>query len=213
MRRLFTLSLVLLFAGCSLPSLRVFQKKVPADTGPSATVVEAQRRSAALIVDLSATPSADPVARIAEIHAVAVPLSTSLGEPLKRATVFEAPAVIAASRASVLEAQAKADKWREFSRKYAGKPLEDTGIDLAGPTGILALIAVIAACVAFPPLAWALLRLIPVLWGALKRSASFVESIAERAPELVSEMKSALPQKEDAVRKVVRAAKASPAPR
>jgi len=207
------LALCALLVGCSLPELRIFQKKVPVDPGPSTQSVEAQRTAAALIVDLSAQPTADPVGRIAAIHSVAVPLSASLGEPLKRATVFDLPKVIVDTQATVREAQARADKWREFSRKYAGKPLEDTGVNLAGPAGLLGLIGVVAACIAFPTLGWALLRLIPVLWGALKRSASFVESIAERTPELVAEMKADLPQTEDAIRKIVRRAKASPAPR
>lgn len=197
------LALVVLFAlgGCSLPQWRVFQKTVPRDEGPTQAQVESQRRAAALIVDLSADPTANPIARIGEIHAVAVPLSASLGEPLKRATVFEVPQVIAASRAALLEEQAKAEKWREFARKYGGKELEDTGINLAGPAGLIGLVAVVAACVACPALGYLLLRVVPLLWSFFSRTTSAVAELAKDNPDAATALASKLSAKMDAAHK------------
>lgn len=203
---------LIFFPGCGIPQWRVFQKTVPTDQGPSASTVEAQRRSAALIADLSApglnvTVNAEGVkfltGRIADIHAVAVPLSASLGEPLKRAQAFELPAVVEASRSSLLEAQALADKWREFSRKYAGKPLEDTGIDLAGPAGSLGLIGIVALCVAFPPIGYVLLRALPLLWGFFRRTTEAIGEFTAAHPEAGDTLKATLSRKMDAAHKTL----------
>lgn len=205
--------LAVLCGGCSLPQWRVFQKTVPTDTGPAPAVIESQRRAAALIVDLSASLSADPAKQVSDIHAVAVPLSVSLGEPLKRATVFQAPDVVASLRKSSLDAQAKAEKWREFARKYAGTPLEGTGINLAGPTGILALIAVIAACVAFPPIGYILLRALPVLWGFFRSTTSAISEFTTANPDEGERLKLTLSRKMDAAHKrLVKTRKVTAAP-
>jgi hypothetical protein len=184
-----------------MPQWRVGQKTVPVDAGPSVQAVESQRRAAALIVDLSASLSSDPGKQVADIHAVAVPLSVSLGEPLKRATVFQAPDVVTALRKSSLDAQAKADKWREFSRKYAGTPLEGTGVNLAGPAGLLGLIGVIAACVAFPPIGYLLLRALPVLWGFFRSTTGAVAEFAASNPDKAQELKNTLSRKMDLAHK------------
>ena len=194
---------ILLLSGCAFPQWRVGQKTVPVDTGPSAQAVEAQRRSAALIVDLSATPTADPVGRIAEIHSVAVPLSASLGEPLKRAKAFELPMVNGATQAAVREAQAKAEKWKTFSRKYGGTPLEDTGINLAGPAGALGLIGVIALCIAVPPIGYVLLRMLPVLWGYFRSSTNGIANFIATRPEAAEDLKANLTRKMDASHKAL----------
>ena len=205
--------LLLLLCGCSLPQWRVFQKTVPTDAGPAPAVVESQRRAAALIVDLSASLSADPAKQVSDIHAVAVPLSVSLGEPLKRATVFQAPDVVAALRKSSLDAQAKAEKWRAFSVKYAGTPLEGTGVNLAGPAGLLGLIGVIAACVAFPPVAYLLLRALPVLWGFFRSTTSAISEFTTANPDEGERLKLTLSRKMDAAHKrLVRTRKAPAAP-
>jgi len=195
------LCLLALLCGCSMPQWRVGQKTVPVDAGPSVQAVESQRRAAALIVDLSASLSSDPGKQVADIHAVAVPLSVSLGEPLKRATVFQAPDVVTALRKSSLDAQAKADKWREFSRKYAGTPLEGTGVNLAGPAGLLGLIGVIAACVAFPPIGYLLLRALPVLWGFFRSTTGAVAEFAASNPDKAQELKNTLSRKMDLAHK------------
>ena len=205
--------LAVLCGGCSLPQWRVFQKTVPTDTGPAPAVIESQRRAAALIVDLSASLSADPAKQVSDIHAVAVPLSVSLGEPLKRATVFQAPDVVASLRKSSLDAQAKAEKWREFARKYGGAPLEGTGVNLAGPTGIVALIAVIALCVIFPPVGYLLLRALPVLWGFFRSTTSAISEFTTSNPDEGERLKLTLSRKMDAAHKrLVKTRKAPAAP-
>lgn len=196
------LALTLLATGCNMPQWRVFQTKIdPKVTEKSTATVEAERRSAALIADLSATPTSNPAGRIAEIHAVAVPLSASLGEPLKRATVFEAPAVIAASQAGIRDAQRKADQWKAFARKYADQPIEGTGFNLAGPAGLLALVGVIAACIAFPALGYLLLRVVPLLWGFFKSATAGVAEFVEANPEAGERLKANLSRKMDLAHK------------
>ena len=205
--------LLLLLCGCSLPQWRVFQKTVPTDTGPAPAVIESQRRAAALIVDLSASLSADPGKQMADIHAVAVPLSVSLGEPLKRATVFQAPDVVASLRKSSLDAQAKAEKWREFARKHGGAPIEGTGVNLAGPAGLLGLIAVVAACIAFPPIGYVLLRALPVLWGFFRSTTSAISEFTTANPDEGERLKLTLSRKMDAAHKrLVKTRKAPAAP-
>ena len=205
--------LAVLCGGCSLPQWRVFQKTVPTDTGPAPAVIESQRRAAALIVDLSASLSADPAKQVSDIHAVAVPLSVSLGEPLKRATVFQAPDVVASLRKSSLDAQAKAEKWREFARKHGGAPLEGTGVNLAGPAGLLGLIAVVAACVAFPPIGYVLLRALPVLWGFFRSTTSAISEFTTANPDEGERLKLTLSRKMDAAHKrLVKTRKATAAP-
>lgn len=200
------LLLLVIFAqtGCALPEWRVFQKRIDPTLGEKPVAqIEAEKRSAALIVDLSASPAANPVARLAEIHAVAVPLSTSLGEPLKRATVFEAPAVISQSRAGLLAAQARAEQWKSFARKYAGTPLEDTGLNLAGPAGLLALAGLIAACIACPALGYLVLRVLPLLWGFFSRTTSAVAEFAQAHPAAATQLAGTLSVKMDAAHKAL----------
>jgi hypothetical protein len=205
--------LLLLLCGCSLPQWRVFQKTVPTDTGPAPAVIESQRRAAALIVDLSASLSADPARQVSDIHAVAVPLSVSLGEPLKRATVFQAPDVVASLRKSSLDAQAKAEKWREFARKHGGTPLEGTGVNLAGPAGLLGLIAVVALCVIFPPVGYLLLRALPVLWGFFRSTTSAISEFTTANPDEGERLKLTLSRKMDAAHKrLVKTRKVTAAP-
>ncbi len=222
----FALGVALVLAGCALlPEMRVFQKTVDprmAETPPA--TLEGQKQAAEYIEMRSAPPPTDgpvtPVptapqtareaemkAALADIHTVAASLSASLGEPKEAVTLEDKAAVIAALRDGLLAKDAQLEAWKEFARKYAGKPIEDTGINLAGPAGFIGLVGIVAACIFVPGFGWLLLRLLPVLWAALKRAAGAVEAIARRAPEAVAEMKAALPQKEDGARKLVRAAK------
>ena len=176
-------------------------------------MIESQRRAAALIVDLSASLSADPARQVSDIHAVAVPLSVSLGEPLKRATVFQAPDVVASLRKSSLDAQAKAEKWREFARKHGGTPLEGTGVNLAGPAGLLGLIAVVALCVIFPPVGYLLLRALPVLWGFFRSTTSAISEFTTANPDEGERLKLTLSRKMDAAHKrLVKTRKVTAAP-
>lgn len=205
------LVLTVSLCGCSSAGWRLGQTKVPIDAGPSAQSVDSQRRAAALIVDLSASVSSDPGKQIGDIHAVAVPLSVSLGEPLKRATVFQAPDVASALRKTALDAQAKAEKWRAFAAKYAGTPLEDTGINLAGPTGFLALIAVTALCVAFPPIGYILLRALPLLWGFFRATTNGVANFVAENPKAGADLKAQLSRKHDASHKILVKKRGTPA--
>jgi len=205
--------LILLLCGCSLPNWRVFQKTVPTDAGPTPAVVEAQRQGAKFIERKSAAPEVNPTKQLAAIHAVAQPLSRSLGEPAKPIADDDTRRTIEGLERATIEAQAKADKWREFARKYAGTPLEGTGINLAGPTGFLALIAVIALCIAFPPVAYLLLRALPVLWGFFRSTTSAISEFTASNPDEGERLKLTLSRKMDAAHKrLVKTRKAPAAP-
>ena len=205
--------LLLLLCGCSLPNWRVWQKTVPADAGPTPAVVEAQRQGAKFIERKSAAPEANPTKQLAAIHAVAQPLSRSLGEPAKPVADDDTRRTIEGLERATIEAQAKADKWREFARKHAGTPLEGTGVNLAGPTGILALIAVVAACVAFPPIGYILLRALPVLWGFFRSTTSAISEFTASNPDEGERLKLTLSRKMDAAHKrLVKTRKAKAAP-
>lgn len=212
----FALAIVLL-GGCVLPQWRVFQKRVDAKLAEkSSEQVEAERRAAAFIKQRSTPqPAATPAEQgkaLTEIRAVAEGLSNSLGEPAKPVTAVDYEHVIAELRHGVLAEQKKAEQWRAFALKYAGRPIEDTGINLAGPAGVLAFVGVIVACIVVPGFGWLLLRVVPVLWSALKRAAGAVESLAREAPAAVAKIKATLPNNEDAARKAVRLAKRRSAP-
>lgn len=163
---------------------RVFQKKVDgADAVKPAAQVEGEKRAAAYIVARTTPPVADPVKAVVDVNQVATGLSASLGQPAQPVKAEDKDAVIATLAAGLKAKDAQLDKWRAFGRKYAGTPLEDTGINLAGPAGLLGLVAVVAACVFVPGFGYVLLRLVPVLWGMVKRMAAGIESFAVDAPE------------------------------
>lgn len=193
------LALCLAIAGCSvMPQWRVFQKQVdPKLAEPTAEKIEAERRGAAFIRDLSATPTPDPVAKVAAIHAVAVPLSTSLGEPKKPAGPSDQAAVVAQLQQGLLAEQKKAEQWKAFAKKYAGKELEDTGVNLAGPAGLVGLVAVVALCVAVPPIGYALLRGIPLLWSFFRRTTQAIGEFGQSHPDSGEELAAALSRKMD----------------
>ena len=205
--------LLLLLCGCSLPNWRVWQKTVPTDTGPAPAVVESQRQGARFIERKSAAPEANPTKQLAAIHAVAQPLSRSLGEPAKPVADDDTRRTIEGLERATIDAQAKAEKWRAFSVKYAGTPLEGTGVNLAGPAGLLGLIGVIAACVAFPPIGYLLLRALPVLWGFFRSTTSAISEFTESNPDEGERLKLTLSRKMDAAHKrLVRTRKAPAAP-
>ena len=181
------LALVLAWAcfvgGCQLPQWRIFQKKVdPKMAETPAAQVEGQKRAAAYIVKRTEPPVAAPAMAVVDVHHVAVGLSASLGEPEKPVTLEDKDAVIASLRKGLQAKEAQLDAWKKFARTYAGKPLEDTGINLAGPAGLLALAGVVAACVFVPGFGYVLVRLVPVLWGMVRRMASGIESFAAEVP-------------------------------
>lgn len=210
MIRVLPILLLVFLAGCSLPQWRVFQAKVPEDKGKPAAQVEAERSAAAFIVQKSAVPEPDPAAQVAVIHQVAVPLSASLGEPKKPVVAEDKDAIIAGLRKGVLAEQQKAEQWRRFAQKYAGKPLEDTGVDIAGPTGVLVLVLIVAACVMFPPVGYVLLRALPLLWGFFRRTTEAVGEFVKEHPDAGDQLKVKLSRKMDfAHKKLVKAKAAS----
>lgn len=204
------LSIVFFAVGCSAPRWFVGQKKVPTDVATPAATTQGQKRAAKYIANATRPPVANAPAVVVDVHEVAVGLSASLGEPDKPVTLDDRAAVIESLAAGLRAKDAQLERWREFGRKYGGKPLEDTGINLAGPAGFLGLLAVVVACVFVPGFGWVLLRLLPVLWSALKQAARALESVARAAPEAVARVKESLPQREGAVRKLIRAAKPQP---
>lgn len=191
MNKLILMLLSLLLVGCSLiPQYRIFQKKVdPGMAEKPPAQIESERRGAAFIREKSTTPEPDPAAQLGEIHAVATALSSSLGEPKVPPTPADYPKVVAELRAGLRAEQAKTEAWKKFARKYANTPLENTGIDLIGPAGVLGLVGVVAACIACPTFGWVLLRLVPVLWGTLKRMTAAVETYAKEVPEQAAVLK------------------------
>lgn len=204
--KLLALVACLLFAAC-LPQMRVFQAKIdPALAEKPPAQVEAERRAAAFIRDTSAAPAANPVAQVAAIHAVAAPLSASLGEPKEPVTAEDKDRIIAGLRQGLLAEQKKAEQWKAFARKHAGREIEGTGLNLAGPAGLLALVGVIAACVACPALGYLLLRLLPLLWGFFRRTTTALHEFATEHPDAGEQVAQKLSARMDeAHKKLVRA--------
>lgn len=183
MTRVFLLAGVLVFSGCSLlPEVRVFQKTVPVEqTAPE--ILEGQRQGAKYIEQKSATPGADPIKTIADIHSVAVPLSTSLGEPKKPVTVEDKDKVIEALKKANLAEQRKAEDWKKFAQKYGGREIEGTGIDLAAPGAFLSVAGIVALFVFVPGTLTVALFFIRRLRLTLQNTVKSVQEFAEENPE------------------------------
>lgn len=213
------LVLVLLVAGCHLPQWRVFERKVDqklAEKSPKQ--IEAERQGAQYIVEASAgllgtitlqlsnvqtggqwssAAQNGLLDQVRGIHAVALELSSSLGQPAKAVTVADQALVQATLRNGLRIEQAKAEAWKQFAIKNANRPIEGTGINLAGPAGLIGLVVVIAACVACPPIGYALLRVLPLLWGFFKRTTSAIGEFAKANPDAGDELASKLSEKMD----------------
>lgn len=191
MKRALLILLVLTLPGCALmPEWRVFQKKVPATMNEKPPAqVEGEKQGAAFIRAVSTPPVADPAKAVAAIYPVANALSASLGEPAKPVTVADQDAIINSLRAGLAAKDAQLDKWRQFGRKYAGAELEGTGIDVAGPTGLLILAAIVAACIFVPGFGYLALRVVPLLWRALRQTAVGIESFAKENVEAGATLK------------------------
>lgn len=176
--------------GCQMPQWRVFQAKVPAVLveKPKAQA-EGERQAAAYIARVTAPPVTDPARVVGHIHPVATALSSSLGEPLQAIQGDDPAKTVAALRMGLKAKEQQLEAWKAFGRKHAGKELEATGINLAGPAGLTALLAVIAACVFIPGFGWVVLRVVPLLLGAIRQMAAGVESFAKDAPQAASQLK------------------------
>ena len=177
-----------LFLGCIMPEARVFQKKVPVEQA-SPEILEGQRQGAEYIEQKSASPGADPVKTIEEIHAVAAPLSASLGEPAKKITVDDREVVIASLKKALLAEQKRADDWEKFSQKYAGTQLEGTGIDLATPGVFLGVGTLIALFIFVPGTLSVALFVMSRLRLTLQQTVKSVEEFAAENPEAAVSLK------------------------
>jgi hypothetical protein len=177
-----------LFLGCIMPEARVFQKKVPVEQ-ISPEILEGQRQGADYIEQKSASPGADPVKTIEEIHAVAAPLSASLGEPEKKVTPDSGEAVIAALKKALIAEQKKADDWKKFSQKYSGIQLEGTGIDLAAPGALLGVGTLIALFIFVPGTLSVALFVMRRLRLTLQQTVKSVEEFAAENPEAAASLK------------------------
>lgn len=200
-------AILLLMALCScsvLPEWRVFQKKVPATmTEKPPAQVEGEKRAAAYIREVTRPPVANPGAVVEKVHEVATDLSASLGEPARPVSVEDKDAIIASLRAGLKAKDDQLDKWKAFGRKYGGKELEGTGVDLAGPAGLVGFVAVIVACVAFPPIGYALLRVLPLLWGFFRRTTAAIAEAAASSPDAANVVKARLSSRLDEAHKVL----------
>lgn len=188
MKKAVALAFLFLLSGCLLPEVRVFQKKVPVEQ-VSPEILEGQRQGAEYIEHKSASPGADPVKTIEEIHAVAAPLSASLGEPAKKITVDDKEIVIASLKKALLAEQKRADDWEKFSQKYAGTQLEGTGIDLAAPGVFLGIGTLIALFIFVPGTLSVALFVMRRLRLTLQQTVKSVEEFAAENPQAAASLK------------------------
>jgi hypothetical protein len=182
------LAFLFLLSGCLLPEARVFQKKVPVEQA-SPEILEGQRQGADYIEQRSASPGADPIKTIEEIHAVAAPLSASLGEPAKKVTVNDGDAVLASLKKALIAEQKRADEWKKFSQKYGGTQLEGTGIDLAAPGALLGVGTLVALFIFVPGTLSVALFVIRRLRLTLQQTVKSVEEFAAENPEAAASLK------------------------
>lgn len=205
-----------LLCGCSLlPQWRVFQAKIdPELAARSPAQIEAEREAAQFLEVKSANIEPNAPSQLAAIHTVAASLSSSLGEPKRTITpsANDQAKVIDGLRQGLLAEQKKAEQWRAFAKKYAGKPLEDTGINLAGPAGVLALVGIIAACIACPALGYIVLRVLPLLWGFFRRTTAAIDDFTSAHQDAGEQLKATLSRRMDEAHKaLVRRRKKVPA--
>jgi hypothetical protein len=180
-----------LFAGCTmLPEWRVGQKKIdPALAEKPAQQVEAERRAAQWLAIHSAMVEPDARQQLLDIHGVASALSASLGEPKEPVAAEDKDAIIAELRRGIRAEQKKAEAWKAFALKYAHKPVEGTGVDLAPWGGGLGLVLIAAACIFVPGFGTLVLFVIRRLRGAVQQIAQGVEEYAIEHPEKAAELK------------------------
>lgn len=188
--------------GCSLPNWRVFQKKVDGrDAEQPKEQTEGQRRAAAYIKAVTTPPVADPAKTVEDVHEVAAGLSASLGEPEHPVKAEDKDAVLKSLRAALQSKEEQLERWKAFGRRYAGTPLEDTGINLAGPAGLALLAGGIALCVAFPPVGYLLLRVLPILWGYFRRTTTAIGEFCRTEPDAGGKLAATLRAKMDEAHK------------
>lgn len=202
MRLLVALLPLLLLTACALPQWRVFQRRVPAtESAKPAPQEEGERRAAAYIHEATRPPVPDAAATVEKVHQVAAGLRSSLGEPAQPVRVADYEAVLRELREGIRQRDEQLERWKAFGRKHGGIALEGTGLNLAGPAGLAGLVGVVALCVAVPPVGYALLRLLPVLWGFFRSTTRAVADFAAARPDAASELKAQLSRRMDRAHK------------
>jgi len=202
MKKLIILLALLTLGGCAMPEWRVFQRKVPVTMSEKpAKQIEGEKQGAALIREITTPPVQDAAVAVQKVHEVAISLSASLGEPAQPVKLEDQAAVIAALRNGLIAKEHQLEQWKAFGKKYGGMPLEGTGIDLAGPTGFIGLIAIVALCIAFPPIGYIILRALPVLWGYFRSSTTAISGFIAEHPDAGEQLKAKLSSKMDLAHK------------
>ncbi len=161
---------------------RVFQKTVPENVEKPAVQVEGEKRAASFIKTVTKPPVANPVEVVAAVHEVATELSSSLGAPKVEPTWADLHKIIAELRQANLAKDKQLEAWKAFGRKYAGKTIQGTGFDLGPFLGIGGMVGVVALCIFVPGVGFVLIRVVPVLWGMVRRMAIGIEGFAHDMP-------------------------------
>lgn len=195
---------LLLLTGCSTSFGRFFQAKVPAPILKQEAQVEAERRSADLLAHNILTPP--------ELRFVAIDLSNSLGKPHNPIVVPSAASLPAAATlstkeldAGIVKAQEQVVDLNKNLTRYAGKEIEDTGVNLLGPGTITILLVLAVLGVIFPPV----FTVLSIMYRRLKQTTSTIIDqidVAAKAPETqeaVSTLKVELSKKMDMAHKKV----------
>jgi len=204
MKRTLAFILILALSGCTLPSWRVFQAKVP-EVKQSTEQREAEKRAIAVIDEVTSPPVADTAKAVETVHAISAPLRASVGEPEKPVTRNDADKIIGELRRGIKDRDEKIEAWKKWAKKYSGKELEETGINLAGPAGLAALVGIIALCVVFPAFGYVLLRALPLLWGFFRRTTSAISEFTLANPDAGEKLKVQLSRRmDDAHKKLVK---------
>lgn len=171
--------------------LRIFQKKVPTDTEKPSVQVEGEKRAAELIQLISAPPVAHPEVAIVAVHEVATGLSNSLGKPLIPVKLEDQTNIINELRSGILAKEKQLEGWKAYGRKYGGMTIEGTGFDIGPLLGTGGLLGVIALCIFVPGFGFVILRVVPVLWGMVRRMATGIEAYSTALPAEGAKLKHA----------------------
>lgn len=188
--------LCLFLTGCQLPQWRVFQQKVPQPIVKPAQTLEVERQAADLLARRIESPP--------ELIPVAVKLSESLGvpdRPLEGDTQELAPETVRALNRELAATKQQIADLNKLLAKNEGKKVEGTGINLFGYSFGLGVIALIALCVMFPPIATILWWVFQRVAGALTRTAKGVNDYIKANPDQGEKLKTYLSGAQDTVDK------------
>lgn len=172
-------------AGCALlPQWRVFQAKVPPPVVKGLAQTEFERRAAELLAARLEQPVAlQPVAR---------QLSASLGAPQKPITEPDtgkaAGIAVAELRLGQAQMQAQLATLNRRLATYQGKEIEGTGLNLAGPAGLLGIAGVVALGIFVPGFLTFLLFVIRRLRATIQQMAQAREEHRIAFPKAAKEL-------------------------